>query len=230
MKQLVTRGIVLARTNYGEADRIVTMLTPDQGKLRLMARGVRKSKSKLAGGIELFSVSDITYIKGRGEVGTLISSRLEKHHAGIVQDLDRTMLGYELIKQLNRATEDEPEQEYFDLLEQAYIALEAPDIPILLVQTWFSARLLSLSGHTPNLETDSKGHALEADQYFNFSFEDMAFTPGESGHFTAQHVKLLRLLFSDNSAQAINNVQGLEKLLKDISPLIQTMRTTYIRV
>jgi DNA repair protein RecO (recombination protein O) len=73
MQQLQTRGIILSRTDFGEADRILTVLTPQQGKLRLMAKGVRKIKSKLAGGIELFSVSDITYIRGKGELGTLIS-------------------------------------------------------------------------------------------------------------------------------------------------------------
>jgi DNA repair protein RecO (recombination protein O) len=57
MKTIVTKGIVLTRTDYGEADRILHFLTPDQGKIAGIAKGVRKSKSKLAGGIELFSVS-----------------------------------------------------------------------------------------------------------------------------------------------------------------------------
>ena len=83
MKQLQTEGIVLSRTDYGEADRIINILTPEQGKIALMARGVRKPKSKLAGGIELFSISDISYIKGKGEIGTLISVRLKKHYANI---------------------------------------------------------------------------------------------------------------------------------------------------
>ena len=109
MQQIVTRGIVLTRTNYGEADRIVTILTPDHGKQRLMAKGVRKLKSKLAAGLELFSVSDISYIPGRGEVHTLVSSRLRVHYGKIVENLDRTMLGYELLKRINRATEDAAE-------------------------------------------------------------------------------------------------------------------------
>src|SRR5205085_581911 len=120
----LSSGIVLSRTNYGEADRILTLLTPDHGKLRLMARGVRKVKSKLAGGIELFSVSDITFIRGRGEMGTLISTRLVKHYGKIVQHIDRVQLGYELIKLLNTATEDRPEADYFELLQQAFAALD----------------------------------------------------------------------------------------------------------
>ena len=45
-----TQAIVLRRTNYGEADRILQLLTPE-GKKSVMAKGVRKEKSKLAGGI-----------------------------------------------------------------------------------------------------------------------------------------------------------------------------------
>ena len=57
-KDLRTKAIVLRRTDYGEADRILQLLTPS-GKRSVIARGVRKEKSKLAGGIELFSVSDV---------------------------------------------------------------------------------------------------------------------------------------------------------------------------
>ncbi|MDB5181251.1 MAG: repair protein RecO, partial [Candidatus Saccharibacteria bacterium] len=113
MKQITTTAIILSRTDFGEADRILTLLTPDHGKLRLIAKGVRRIKSKLAGGIELFSVSDIVYIKGRGDIGTLISTRLIRHYGKIVSDVTRTMLGYDLIKMLNKATEDEPEDDYF---------------------------------------------------------------------------------------------------------------------
>ncbi|MCA9348456.1 DNA repair protein RecO, partial [Candidatus Saccharibacteria bacterium] len=63
---LTTRAIILRRINYGEADRILTMLTSDFGKIRLIAKGVRKQKSRMAGGLELFGVSEINFIKGRG--------------------------------------------------------------------------------------------------------------------------------------------------------------------
>jgi len=51
MKRINTHGIVLARTDFGEADRILTFLTPDNGKVKAIAKGVRKQKSKMAGGI-----------------------------------------------------------------------------------------------------------------------------------------------------------------------------------
>lgn len=226
MNQVKTRGIVLSRTDYGEADRIITVLTPDQGKLRLMARGVRKPKSKLAGGIELFSVSDITFIRGRKEIGTLISSRLARHYDRIVQDIERVQLGYELIKMLNKATEDEPEPAYFNLLEQALQALDDPAISRELIRTWFSAQLLRSSGHLPNLRTTTDGRKLDPDTAYNFDSEAMAFTPHAEGRFTAAHIKTLRLLFSTHTPQDIRKVRDLDGLLAQVSPLIRMMVQT----
>lgn len=229
MKSINTQGIILSRTDFGEADRILTMLTPDQGKLRLMAKGVRKVKSKLAGGIELFSVSDIGFIRGRGEIGTLITTRLVKHYGNIVRDVSRTMLGYELIKRLNKVTEDEPEAEYFELLEQAFAALDDPAIDTTMIQAWFMARLLKLAGHMPNLQTEPGGHKLVADRQYEFSFDDMAFFQRPDGHFSSDHIKFLRVLFSGTEPHTLQKISGYEILLASVVPLVQAMAQTYLR-
>ncbi len=227
MNSLVTRGIVLARIDYGEADRIVTMLTPNHGKLRLMARGVRKPKSKLAGGIELFSVSDISFIVGRGEIGTLISTRLEKHYGRIVRDLDRVQLGYELIKILNRATEDNTEPDYFELLYQAFAALDDVDLNLDLVRLWFECHLLRLAGHSPNLTTDTTGQKLLPNQTYSFDLDSMSFSPNNSGKFTAHHIKLLRLLFDHHIPQTLQKIDGLGELINNCLPLTQAMTQNF---
>lgn len=232
MKQLVTPAIILQRTDYGEADRILTLLTPEYGKLSLLAKGVRRVKSKLAGGIELFSVSEITFIRGRGGVGTLVSTRLIKHYGRIVSNLDRTMLGYELIKQLHRVTEDEPEAAYFELLREAFEALNDPDMPLELVRAWFGADVLRLAGYTPNLQTDTAGHKLAADQTYQFSIEQMAFAPApdNQGPFDAAPIKFLRLLFGSNNPKVLKQVLASDQLVKTCSPLIQTMLRMFVRV
>jgi DNA repair protein RecO (recombination protein O) len=229
MKQLLTKGIILSRTDYGEADRIITLLTPEQGKLRLMARGVRKARSRLAGGIELFSTADITYMTGRGEIGTLISARLIKYYSQIVKDIDRVQLGYDLIKTLHRATEDQPEPEYFTLLEQAFAALDDADIGQQLIRLWFKAQLLKQAGHSPNLTTDTAGQKLSAADSYDFDFDAMSFAPRDTSGFTSDHIKLLRLLFSDNSPKSINQVQGIGKLLDTCAPLILNAADFYLR-
>jgi DNA repair protein RecO (recombination protein O) len=229
VKHIVTTGIILSRTDYGEADRILTVLTPDRGKLRLMAKGVRRMKSKMAGGIDLFTVSDLTYIPGRGEIGTLVSSRMQRHFGNIVKDIDRVQLGYELIKRLNKATEDQPESEYFELLQQSFQALDDVTISLDLIDLWFHAQLLRLDGHYPNLRTDTEGQALEATAAYEFSLENMAFARKPTGKPSADSIKFLRLLFSDASVLLLAKIAGVEKLLSSMQQLVQLMSQEYTR-
>jgi DNA repair protein RecO (recombination protein O) len=228
VNQLQTTGITLSRTDYGEADRIITVLTPDYGKLRLMARGVRKVKSKLAGGIELFSVSDFTFIRGKGEIGTLISSRLKVHYGKIVSDITRVQLGYEFLKLINKATEDEPEAGYFHLLNQGLQALNDAAFSNELIRSWFEAQLLVLSGHGPNLKTDITGAALQSDGRYNFDYEAMAFVVHPEGGFAPSHIKALRLL-STHPLTKLVNVRGIEETLEPLAPLIRSLLTAQVR-
>ncbi|MDB5166539.1 MAG: repair protein RecO [Candidatus Saccharibacteria bacterium] len=230
MNQLQTPAIILSRTDFGEADRILTMLTPEQGKVRLMARGVRRVKSKLAGGIELFSISQLTYLSGKGDIGTLISARLEKHYGRIVQDIDRTMLGYDLIRLINKNTEDSPESDYFDLLLLGFAALDEPGINTELIRLWFTAHLIRLGGHTPNLSTDMAGDRLTTEHSYNFDIDAMTFTPFNPARFSADHIKVLRLLFSGAQPQVIQQVRGLDELLPEVSLLVKTLAQNQLRV
>lgn len=229
MNQIITSGIVLRRVDYGEADRIVTMLTPDQGKLGLMAKGVRRPKSKLAGGIELFSVSTITFIRGKSDLGTLISCRLDKHYGDIVKDIRRVQLGYELIKILDKATEDEPEADYFDLLEQAFSALDNTEIPASLIHAWYLAQLLRLDGHSPNLQTDTAGQKLDAAKRYNLDAEAMTCVEHPEGTLSADHIKFLRLLFSGTRPAVLAKVEGQSELVDQLLPLLQAMHVTHLR-
>jgi DNA repair protein RecO (recombination protein O) len=230
MRQLRTPAIVLNRTNYGEADRIISFLTPDYGKLKLIAKGVRKSQSKLAGGIELFSTSDISFIPAKRDIGTTVSTRLIKHYANIVKDLDRTNLAYTLIKRLDKATEDRPEPAYFYLLETAFEALDDSKINLKLIDTWFNMQLLRLAGHTPNLRTDANNQKLATASNYQFDFEKMAFANDEQGAFTADHIKFLRLGFSPNTPHGLSRIKGADKLTITLQPILQSMLQTYIRL
>ncbi len=225
MNQIVTQAIVLRRIDYGEADRIITLLTPDQGKLRLMAKGVRRLKSKLAGGIELFSVSQITFVRGRGEIGTLISARLSEHYGAIVSHIDRVQLGYEFIKIIDKTTEDEPEEDYFRLLEHTFLALNDARVPSELIRVWFDTQLLTLDGHTPNLQTDTEGHKLKVDKLYDFDIDSMAFDPKSQGHFGATHIKFLRLMFAGNVPRSLVRVERATELCDAVASLVQTLRT-----
>lgn len=230
MKHIITSGIILSRTDYGEADRIITVLTPEQGKLRLIARGVRKIKSRAAGGVELFSVSELTYMQGRGALGTLVSAHLKDHYGDIVQNIERVQLGYNLIKMLNKATEDELEIEYFLLLEQGFKALNTRAIPLKLVRLWFEAQLLRLSGHGPNLHTDVTGERLKVQAKYEFDFDAVSFRKNTQGRFMSEHIKVLRLLFSGTDIQVMNRIEDFERLLEFAEPIVSVLFSTYTRV
>jgi DNA repair protein RecO (recombination protein O) len=229
-QQQISEAIVLSRTDYGEADRIITLLTPQAGKLRVMAKGVRRVKSKLAGGIELFSVSSITYIRGRGDIGTLVSARLVTHYGRIIENIDRTMLGYDLIKQLHKATEDEPEPEYYYLLAEAFAALNDAGIGLDLIRLWFSAQLLKLSGHSPNLQTEPDGTKLQADQRYEFSFDDSAFTSRPDGAFGADQIKFLRVVFAGNAPGVLAKVNGASELAEQTKQLVSFLVQQHLRL
>lgn len=230
MKRYTTQGIILSRTDYGEADRILTFLTSDHGKVRAIAKSVRKSKSKLAGGIELFSISDLTLIIGRGELNTLISSRLVRHYGNIVKNIERTNLAYELLKTINKATEDEPEAAYFKLLDQSLAALDDPGLDIDLTKLWFDMQLLKLAGHIPNLHTNSTGTKLVDSKTYNVNLEQMSFEPASRGLLSANHIKFMRLGFRSGKPQTIHRINDAASLAAACAPIIQTMLRTHVRI
>jgi DNA repair protein RecO len=209
--QIVTLGIVLSRNDFQEADRLLTIITPDHGKIKTIAKGVRRPNSKLAGGIELFSVSNITFLPGRGDFATLISTRLLTHYGNIVKDIQRTMLGYELLKRLNRATEENTTQEYFDLLQKTLAGLDDLELSPELTELWFVMQLLKYGGHTPNLRTDTAGNKLDISANYLFDFDSMSFDVQEGGPYTANHIKLLRLAYGTEEPSVLKQVKDTDQ-------------------
>ncbi len=207
MRQFTTRGIILSRTDFGEADRIITFLTTDHGKVKAIAKGVRKAKAKLAGSIELFSVADITLILGRRDIDTLISARLVKHYGNIVKDAKRTNPAYELIRLINKNTEEKPEPSYFELLDKSLQALDDLKIDTATTELWFELHLLKLSGHAPNLQTTSDGQKLVPDKKYDFDMGRMCFVDSGSGIFDSAAIKLLRLGVLADSPKLLSRVK-----------------------
>lgn len=221
MKQQTSPAIVLRRTNYGEADRIVTFLTP-AGKVKAMVKGVRRSKSKLAGGIELFSESTITFLQTSGDLQRIISTRLEEHWDGIIGDLQRMMFGYEAMKVLDKIVEGESDRVYYELLKHTLSALADPTLELQLVEIWFYLRLLQQVGHVPNLATDADGHKLIVENLYKFSLENMCFVVHPQGDFRSEHIKLMRLCLT-HSPTSLKQVKGAGGFAHEIQPLTKQL-------
>ena len=208
-----TRAIVLRRTNYGEADRILKLLTPD-GQVSVMARGVRREKSKLAGGIELFATSDITVHSGKGDLGVLTSARLETFFEHILQDYDRLQFGYEAINAVSKASDTINEPAWFDILEQVYKGLNEPNVPMQLTQVWFYMRYADLTGYELSLERDVSGNKLTPDKSYMYDVSEKGLRPSEQGDITADHIKYLRLI-SAKPLLVVAQIGGVEAVLPD---------------
>lgn len=226
---VVTRGIVLARTDFQEADRIITMLTPDHGKVKVIVKGARRPASKMAGGIELFSVSQITFLPGSREIGTLISSRLETHYGDIVKDIRRTMLGYDILKRINRATEEAPGEEYFRLLQHTMVGLAEFELSLELLELWFMMQLLKISGHSPRLGSDAEGNKLELARAYAFDFDDMSFRESSGAPYAAHHIKLLRLAAGLKEPNSLKQVQNTEASMLATLQLSRSMLNRFVR-
>jgi DNA repair protein RecO (recombination protein O) len=211
MKQLSTDGVVLRRTSYQEADRILTVLTSEHGKISLIAKGVRKSKSKLAGGIELFAVNQLSYISGRSSLNTLTSSRSKQNFKHIVGDLDRTMRAYEYLKIIDKLVEEGvPESsDYFEILVSSLEGLNEQALRPELSDVWFYLHVLEKFGVVPDLRTDTDGSPLDEAKTYNFSAEDMQFVQAKNdnqGSVTSDHIKLLRVVLRYSRAKKLSNI------------------------
>lgn len=213
MSTVRTRAIVLRRTNYGEADRVLQLLTPE-GKRSVMARGVRREKSKLAGGIELFAICDVVINSGKGDLGILTSARLVQFYRHILEDYDTLQFGYEVVKQVTRASEMVDESEWYDVLAEVLMALDSLAISRQLVQTWFYLRYAALLGHELSLVNDINGQQLQPDKKYAYDVGEKGLRETLNGELTADHIKFLRLV-SVKSLKVLAQIGGIEAILPD---------------
>lgn len=226
MKQFKDTAIVLARSDYGERDRIINLLCKEHGKVSALAKGVRAAKSKLAGGIELFSETEVSIIRGKGSLGTLTSSRLQRHYGSIVKDISRTTAAYGYLKVINQITHDETGQEYYPILAQTLAALDDPKLTEPVIQAWFEMQLLTTSGSIPNLQTDTQGEPLQSHESYNFDYDEQAFYAAERGDFTAEHIKLLRLCETQSK---VPRIEAADEVLRTTTTLTHRLLQLYLR-
>lgn len=213
MKTHRTRAIVLRRTNYGEADRILQLLTPE-GRKSVMARGVRKEKSKLAGGIELFAISDVVLGQGKGELGILTSARLVHFYNHIIEDYERLQFGYTAVSLVAKASDTIDEPEWFELLSEILMALDNKTIARELTEAWFYLRYSALLGHQLSLDIDADGNSLSEEKEYRYDSGERGLVERPNGPLTSDHIKLLRLI-STRSLKILAQIGGLGSILPE---------------
>jgi DNA repair protein RecO (recombination protein O) len=144
-----TEGMILGRRDFGEADRLVLLATP-AGKRRVIAKGVRKTTSKLAGHVELFTRSSLLLAIGRN-LDIVTQSQIIDGHAALRRDLGRLGCAYYTAELYDRFTEEEDENRaLYELLVELFAALDRSANPDLVLRA-YELRLLHLTGYRPHL-------------------------------------------------------------------------------
>lgn len=152
-RQYRTHAVILRRRDFRDADRILTVFTPNYGKLELIAKGIRKTTSRKAGHLELFSHSALMVAQGRTwDIVTEVVG--VESYPSIRTDLDKiSQASYigELIDCFSESDdENQPLWELLIITLQELDALPVADTSRLL-QHWFEMHLLSLVGFQPQL-------------------------------------------------------------------------------
>src|SRR5438309_11364034 len=111
-----TPAVILKRSDLGEADRILTLFTRDHGKVRAVAKGIRRTTSRSAGHLEPFTLSDVLFAVGRDLDVVSQADTLDAHRA-VREDLERTTHAYYLAELVDLLTEEHMENRgVFDAL------------------------------------------------------------------------------------------------------------------
>jgi DNA repair protein RecO (recombination protein O) len=144
------RGVVLRTHKLGEADRIVTFLTRDNGKVRAVAKGVRKTKSRFGGRLEPPSHAQLLLYQGR-ELDIVSQAETIDHFRPVRDDLDRLGRAVSMLEAADQlALEREPNPRLYEMLVGALRALSDQDAPLVLAG--FFLKVLALEGFRPQVE------------------------------------------------------------------------------
>lgn len=151
----LTDALVLRAVDYRDADRIVTLLTAQHGKVAVLARSARRSKKRFGGALEPYALIEAEVRLGRGDVGGIAKARVKQSFPAILSDLTRmsvAAVALELVREALPVRQPEPEvlaltMDFFGHLAEAEPA-PAPAEQLLLA---FELRCLALLGFAPNL-------------------------------------------------------------------------------
>ena len=145
-----TEAIILRRSDFGEADRLVTFFTPQRGKLRAVAKGARKPSSRKSGHLELFSHTRLLLARGRN-LDIITQAETVEPFLPLREDLLCTTYAYYAAELVDRFAGDEDENRpVFDLLLAAFGWLGRGGDMALVVR-FFELRLLARVGYQPQL-------------------------------------------------------------------------------
>jgi DNA repair protein RecO (recombination protein O) len=146
------QGIVLRSVKLGEADKIVSILTQGSGKVRGVAKGIRKTTSRFGGRLEPFTHVNLMLYRGRGALDTITQVEIIAPHRNIRDDLALFAAGETMLEAVDKVAEEHERNVRLALLLLSGLrALDARPADPASVAESFLLKLLSLSGFHPAL-------------------------------------------------------------------------------
>ncbi len=227
MASIRTRGVVIRRTDKGEADRVLTVITQDRGKIRVMAKGVKKAKAKLAGFLDMFAYNDFMLAEGRN-LDIVTSAITVETFMPMNPDYDRIGVMYyacELVDKLIEEDHDVPG--VYPLLVQTLKDSARTDINLALVKMSFELKLLSILGIMPEVHhsvVDSSDLDSKEALYFSFRLGGLISNSQRLQDDFAKRVsnsaiKLFRLL-GTYPVEAVNKVKMDPQVISEVEQLV----------
>ncbi|MDX1601307.1 MAG: DNA repair protein RecO [Anaerolineales bacterium] len=189
-----TEAVVLRRMDLGEADRLLTLFTPDEGKVRAIAKGVRRPGSRKSGHLEPFSRTRLLLARGR-ELDIITQAEAVDLYPTFRQDLERLGAAAYVVELLDRFTVQEGDSRGpYELLIGALDQLEAgADLAPLC--RYYELRLLDLVGYRPQLFhcVECEAEIEPEDQYFSSAQGGVLCPRCGQGHREATRISLAAL-------------------------------------
>ncbi|GAB6100264.1 DNA repair protein RecO [Halanaerocella petrolearia] len=165
-----TDAIVLRHYELGEADKIIVLFTRDKGKVRVVANGVRKTKSSLAAGLEPFTYNQILVYQGKSDLGRLSQCEIKESFSSLRDDIVKMGVASYLAELINELTADyQSHESVFSLVLLTLKLVDKLDEGELdLLVRAFELKLLALLGYRPQIKACTKCEA-EVDSDFRFN-------------------------------------------------------------
>jgi len=162
-------AIVLRTHKLGEADRIITLLTRHHGRVRAVARGVRRTTSKFGSRLEPFTHVDLQLAEGRNLDTITQAESLSLLHAHIGVDYDRYTAGTVMLETAERlvAVEKEPAVQQFLLLVGGLRAMAGGERGPAQVLDSYLLRSMSVAGYAPSFDHCVRCGVEGPHRYFN---------------------------------------------------------------
>ena len=197
-------GIVLRTYRLGEADRIVVILTRAHGKVRAVAKGVRRTKSRFGARVEPTSHVALLMYEGRGELEVVNQAESVDHFRSIRDDLDRFSRASAMLEAVDQiAQERQPDAALYTMLLGALRALAAHNAPLVL--PGFFWKLLAHEGYRPVLDECVTCGTSDGLTAFDFDEGGLLCAADRKGApISDAAVALLRLILGGHLGAALN--------------------------